>query len=138
MTQTLKNMTLVLLVAAALGALALALIPNPGTAVAAPAAPVMHRIDAIPAARAVVAPAPAETIRLGTDFGVVTLALGEGVDYTQDQVDEVLASADRVCEGRTAGVPHEVMAQTVAAQSGMAPRQAEAFVSLVLVTRCGA
>jgi membrane-bound lytic murein transglycosylase B len=102
----------------------------------APAAPSqLHRIDAIPAAQSVEAEAPGAS-GLGTDYGIVTLALGEGTDHTQAQVSEVLASADRVCEGRTAGVPDEIMAQTVARESGLDQARAHQFVALVTATRC--
>lgn len=98
----------------------------------APAAPAqLHRIDAIPAAQPV-----EEASGLGTDYGIVMLALGEGADYTPEQVTEVLASADRVCEGRGAGVPDEIMAQTVAHQEGLDQARAQQFVALVGATRC--
>lgn len=117
----------------ALAAVALTVQLARHTAPAAPAAPAqLHRIDAIPAAQAQ-QEAPSG---LGTDYGIVMLALGEGADYTPEQVAEVLASADRVCEGRTAGVPDEIMAQTVARQEGLDQARAQQFVALVGATRC--
>jgi len=73
---------------------------------------------------------------LGTDFGLVTVALGEGTDFTQAQVDEILLAADRVCEGITAGVPVVVMADTLVQTQGIGDEAARDFVNLAATTRC--
>lgn len=139
MTQTKSSTaryTAVLALAAALicaiGALAaVALTIQIGRAATPAAAAGMHRIDAIPAVQET-----PEASGLGTDYGIVTLALGQGTDYTQTQVDEVLATADRVCEGLTSQVPVTVIEQTTAAQSGMDLPTAHDFVALVAAIRC--
>jgi hypothetical protein len=97
-----------------------------------------HRVDlGLPVK--VDAPAPAavaaEPQGVGTDFGLMQIALPGG-DWTQAQVTEVQAAADRVCEGLTAQVPVPDMVLTLTAQEGLTPGQAAAFVRAVSQTRC--
>src|SRR4051812_3263380 len=97
-----------------------------------------HRVDlGLPVK--VDAPAPAAVAAapsgVGTDFGLMQIALPGG-DWTQAQVTEVQAAADRVCEGLTAQVPVPDMVLTLTAQEGLTPGQAAAFVRAVSQTRC--
>lgn len=75
------------------------------------------------------------TSALGTDFGIVHLALGDA-DFAPEQVAEILLAADRVCEGLTAEVPAQVMVDTLVAQQGLDAATAQAFVDMATDTRC--
>jgi hypothetical protein len=97
-----------------------------------------HRVDlGLPVKVAAPAPAAvaAEPQGVGTDFGLMQIAMPGG-DWTQAQVTEVQAAADRVCEGLTAQVPVPDMVLTLTAQEGLTPGQAAAFVRAVSQTRC--
>lgn len=89
----------------------------------------------VEAATAVEVPQVEQTSALGTDFGIVQLALGDA-DYTPEQVTEIIYAADRVCEGQTALVPVPVMVDSLVAEQGLDAVTAQAFVDMALATRC--
>lgn len=91
--------------------------------------------DALADEADIAAQTSARTSALGTDYGIVHLALGDA-DFTQAQVTEVLYAADRVCEGLTAEVPTPLLVQGIASESGMDKAVARDFVALVTATRC--
>lgn len=60
----------------------------------------------------------------------------EALSSSQQSAAEM--AADRVCEGRTAGVPEGFMVREIAAEGGMTLEDAHMWVEQVLATRCGA
>lgn len=144
MTQTAKTLTLFLLtlilglvVGAGIARLASTVTVDPASS-AERQAVTLEASDSTAelTARGATTRAPAKpSSMLGTDYGIVRVALGDA-DFTDAQVTEVLASADRVCEGQRAGVPITTLEQTVAADSGLDMPTAHDFVALVLLVRC--
>lgn len=127
MTQTFKNMFLLVLVAIAFGVLAVALLPEPGSAAGTRVDPAgaLHRIDAVPAAAAV-----------DVSDQLVLAAVGAGADVSAAQVTDIHLAADRVCEGFVAGVPVTTMEQVVAGEQGLTLGAAHAFVEAVHAVQC--
>lgn len=64
-------------------------------------------------------------------------AAAPGAELSPAQAAEVHATADRICEGLTAGVPVTTMETAVAADTGLPLPQAHAFVAAAL-TACAA
>lgn len=113
-----------LAIAAAVGAIAFLLIPNPPARADTPAAPAQERTATLSGLHGTAA---------GADLAVLDAASPEAL--TTDQTAQVFAAADRVCEGLTAGVPEGFMVRTVAADAGLALPAAHAFVEAA-ITRC--
>lgn len=115
------RLSLLLILAAALGAAAGLLLAAHQPASAAPAdvTPiVMQRIDAVPAHQ------PADV-----DPALMAAAFGPGAGYDAAAAAEVRLTADRVCEGITAHVTADDMLATLMRTTGMLPAQSRAFLT---------
>lgn len=111
-------------------------LPNPPAAHAT----TTPAVTAPPAAVAPTAPVvdPATGYALtATDRGFLAELLGPDTDVTPAAAAGLVLAGQRVCEGYTAGVPAPLMAATVAADQGLTPAEAVAFVALADATYCG-
>lgn len=126
--RTIRPAAALLLVAAGVALLAALLIPNPPARAQVPAPAAQGGTAALSG--------PAHGTGAGADLAVLDAATPEGAEaLTPAQVVEVFATADRVCEGLTAGVPADRIVQTVGVQAGLPILDARAFVSAA-TARC--
>jgi hypothetical protein len=67
---------------------------------------------------------------------VLTAAFGGGAGYTYEQVREIRAAADRVCEGIRAEVPMVDMTAALSTAYGLDDATARNFVTVVARAHC--
>lgn len=116
MTRTIATAAALLaLIGAAVALIAALLMPNPASAVSAPA------------------PVPATAT--GELDGFLA-ALAPSTDLSPEQAADLLAAADLVCEGVTAEVPVMVMADTLAADLGLTDEEARHLVNTAATVYC--
>jgi hypothetical protein len=80
------------------------------------------------------APAMHSTATTGSPF--LTALVGPGTDLTEGQAAELIAAADRVCEGFTAGVPVAVMSTTLMTELSLTGEEARHLVNTAAVLHC--
>lgn len=125
MTHAARPYAALLVLAAAFAGLAALLLPNPASAATPAVAPAMH---------ATVLHTGGTAVSATLDLIAATSPDSETLTPAQAQAAD--EAADRVCEGYVALVPARVIVGTVAAQSGLSPEQASAFVTAAHSARC--
>lgn len=107
--------------------------------IARPAALLLLIAAAIAAIGVILMPTPAHAMTGHTteEQVVIGVAVGKAADYDPATAAAILTAADQVCEGFTAEVPLTTMEQTVTEASGLPPATAHVFVAVALRLHCG-